>query len=78
MLRNHAALMVALRAAFPTARVTEFVGDQHSMAQSIALFGEADVVVAPHGAALGFLAFMRPTAACVEVRTDERRKTAVW
>ena len=24
-------------------------------------------VVAPHGAALGFLAFMRPTAACVEV-----------
>jgi hypothetical protein len=69
MLRNHAQLMEALTGAFPSAIVTEFVGDKYSMAQSIEAFGEADVVVAPHGAALGFLASMRPTAACVEVCT---------
>jgi len=67
MIKNHGALMDGLRSAFPTALVTEFVGAKHGMAESIALFGMADVVVAPHGAALGFLAFMRPNAACVEV-----------
>ncbi len=40
---------------------------QHNMKESIELFASTDVVVAPHGAALGFLAFMRPGAACVEI-----------
>jgi hypothetical protein len=51
--------------------VTEFVGAKHSMTESIALFSAADVVVAPHGAALGFIAFMRPGSAVVEVGYKE-------
>mmetsp|Transcript_63609 Transcript_63609/g.143487 ORF Transcript_63609/g.143487 Transcript_63609/m.143487 type:complete len:631 (-) Transcript_63609:270-2162(-) len=72
MIKNHASLLGALRTAFPSpVAITEFVGAQHSMKESIELFARSDVVVAPHGAALGFLAFMRPGAACVEVGYKE-------
>ncbi len=43
------------------------LSSKHGMMESIELFSSADVVVAPHGAALGFLAFMRPFTACVEI-----------
>jgi len=68
MCKNHASMLAALKAEYePNAVFTEFVGANHNMRESIELFASSDVVVAPHGAALGFLAFMKPGAACVEI-----------
>ena len=49
---------------------------QNSIAKSIQRFSEADVVVAPHGAALGFIAFMREDAAVVEIGYNAKKGMA--
>ena len=69
MVTNHGSMIEALRvmAREQGADVKEFVGNQNSIPKSIQRFAEADVVVAPHGAALAFVAFMRKGAAVVEI-----------
>jgi hypothetical protein len=65
--RNQAQLEAGLRRALPRARLSTFVGRDHSLAATISLFAHADLVVAPHGAACAFWAFMRPHAAVIEI-----------
>lgn len=67
-LLNHAQLERALRAALPlNSSLTVFVGREHALGATISLFANADLVIAPHGAANGFWAFMRPHAAVIEI-----------
>ena len=68
---NHADMIGALRQHFsdspvPT-EVLEFVGSAHNVSETAELWTGADVVLAPHGAALSFVAFMRPKTAIVEI-----------
>ena len=48
-------------------RVQEFVGTEHSLSEQVSLFQEADLVIAPHGAALMLTVFMRPGANIIEI-----------
>ncbi|KAJ1618758.1 hypothetical protein T492DRAFT_1090424 [Pavlovales sp. CCMP2436] len=66
-LRNHPQLERALRAALPFSRVQTFIGSEHTLASTISLFANADLVVAGHGAACAFWTFMRPGAVVVEI-----------
>jgi len=45
----------------------EFVGDQHDTEETLKLFANTDIVVAPHGAALAFIMGMKPGGAVVEI-----------
>lgn len=63
-LLNNAQLVEALARTF---HVDVFVGADRSLAQTIASFVNADAVVAPHGAANSFWAFLQPGTAVVEV-----------
>lgn len=69
-LRNHEKLVAALRSRV-YAHVTILSDDASTanwtMTQQLRAFGAADVVVAPHGAALGNLIAMAPGAVVVEV-----------
>mmetsp|Transcript_20858 Transcript_20858/g.31956 ORF Transcript_20858/g.31956 Transcript_20858/m.31956 type:complete len:499 (-) Transcript_20858:1696-3192(-) len=76
MLHNHAKLMATLRSELPThCSFFEFVGSKLSLEQQIAAFLSADLVIAPHGAALGFIGFMRPGAAVIEITYIFQGKT---
>ena len=67
MLRNHGGLMTGLRKRHPECRLFEFVGASLSLEAQIRAFATADLVIAPHGAALGYVGFMRPGAAVLEI-----------
>ena len=51
------------------------MGANFDLEQSIAAFADADIVVAPHGAALAFIAFMHEGAAVVEIGYNGKK---VW
>jgi hypothetical protein len=62
MISNHGELMGALhRAVGKNCTMEVFVGRDHSMAETIAIFSSADMVLGPHGAALSFVSFMQPS-----------------
>ena len=63
---NHDALVTALKQTFPTCTIRIFVGRDHDIEDTVKWFGEADVLLAPHGAALGFMPFLRPGRMVVE------------
>ena len=71
MLDNHDELMNTLRStleqAGQKADVLEFVGADHDVESTLRMFANADVVIAPHGAALTFTSVMRPGKSVVEV-----------
>ena len=67
---NHASIMQKLQDALPNCTIREFVGRDHDLNSTILLWTEADVVVAPHGAALAFMTFMRPGRAVIEIGYD--------
>lgn len=67
MVKNHDQMLQALQQAFPQCSVTGFVGSEYPLEEQIGAFTSADVVVAPHGAALAFVSFMRPGSAVVEI-----------
>ena len=67
---NHDALVKELVGRFPNRTVRVFIGRDHNMEDTIKWFGEADVVVGPHGAALGFMPFLRPGRMVVEFGYD--------
>ena len=70
-LRNHANLMATLRARLgQNCTIRTFLGKDVNTSHTVTLWGEADVVVAPHGAALAFMAFMRPGRAAIEIGYD--------
>lgn len=64
---NHDDLERAVRRALPHAHVYTFVGRQHALGATVSLFANADIAIAPHGAACAFWAFMRPRTAVVEL-----------
>lgn len=74
MIDNHAAVMTSIRDMLPECEILEFIGSQHSMDATIDMFNAADVVVAPHGAALSFACFMQPDKAIVEIGYNEYGK----
>ena len=60
MVSNHDEMITALAGEFPQCDVRVFVGAEHKFEEVVQMWGEADVVVGPHGAALTFLPFLRP------------------
>jgi hypothetical protein len=70
---NHAELVRALQQRFPGTRNVLLEGVP--LAEQIALFHAADVVVAQHGAALANAVWMRPEAAIVEIRPLPKRES---
>lgn len=56
---NHGAVIKHLRQTFPSATVSTFVGKDHDIRDTMRLFHDADIVLAPHGAALSFMSFMK-------------------
>ncbi len=71
--QNNGLLMQILGKEFPNCTVRTFLGRDHNTSRTVQLWNEADVVVAPHGAALAFMAFMRPGRAVVEIGYDSFR-----
>mmetsp|Transcript_49518 Transcript_49518/g.140276 ORF Transcript_49518/g.140276 Transcript_49518/m.140276 type:complete len:162 (-) Transcript_49518:58-543(-) len=67
MASNHDELMAKLKLALPNCTVDVFIGKDYDLAQTIARFNEADVVIATHGAALSFIPFIRPGRAVIEI-----------
>ena len=63
---NNDALVAALERTFPNCTVRVFIGRDHDIEGTVKWFGEADVLLAPHGAALGFMPFLRPGRAVIE------------
>jgi hypothetical protein len=44
-----------------------FVGSDHDVESTLKIFSNADVLIAPHGAAITFTACMRPGGAVIEI-----------
>lgn len=65
---NHAELVRAIKKGVPgEVSVVEYRGSGMTLENQIRAFQEADVVIAPHGAALGLAAFMPPGGAVIEM-----------
>mmetsp|Transcript_8297 Transcript_8297/g.10496 ORF Transcript_8297/g.10496 Transcript_8297/m.10496 type:complete len:456 (-) Transcript_8297:218-1585(-) len=77
-LRNHCDVMQKLRAKLPGAKVREYVGTQLSFEEQIKAFMRADLLIAPHGAAIGLCGFMRPGGAVLEVAYPMRVWPAIF
>ena len=77
---NHAALVGAVKAALPDgANVRVFVGKDHTVESTERLWRQADLVVAPHGAAIAFVVFMRPKTLVIELGYHSGRgDRATW
>jgi hypothetical protein len=75
MVDNHAEMMNVLRKQLPPIGVTlsEFVGSEHDAESTLRLFANADVLIAPHGAAISFTSAMRPGRAVIEIGYTGRR-----
>ncbi len=67
---NHAELVAALTLRFPGAQNLQL--EDLALAEQIALFRTADVVIAQHGAALANIVWMRTGAQVIEVRPPQR------
>jgi len=65
---NHAELAAALAAAHPGLRNLKL--ETATLAEQIAWFGLADILVAQHGAALSNIIWMRPEARVIEIAPD--------
>lgn len=72
--RNHDSLVATVHAALAHDRLREcavhtrvFVGRDHGVASTEHIWRRADVVVAPHGAALAWMLFMRPGTHVIEL-----------
>ena len=66
-IENHVELYRSLSEALPDHIVMEFIGDEHTLLESIALFCSIDVLVAPHGAGLIYMQFLPENAAVIEI-----------
>ena len=78
MLKNHCAVMAALRRRAPAAEFVEFRGSQLPLREQIGAFARADVVLGPHGAALGLVGFMKAGGTVIEVAYRKREWPAVF
>ena len=79
MAKNHAELYARLRASLPPHTIFhEYVGSQLSLDQQIRMFAWADIVVAPHGAALGLIVYMRPGGAVIELGYPSREMPLIF
>ena len=69
VLSNHGQLLDKLKATVPQdlAEISTFVGSEHNVEDTLKIFANADVLIAPHGAAITFTAVMRPGAAVIEI-----------
>jgi hypothetical protein len=68
MVDNHGEMMDVLKKRLPSGVVfTEFVGSEHDVESTLRLFANADVLIAPHGAAISFSSAMRPGRAVIEI-----------
>ncbi len=67
---NHAELVAALAHRFPGAQNVQM--ENLALAEQIALFLTADIVIAQHGAALGNVIWMRTGAHVIEVRPPQK------
>lgn len=73
MVDNHGEMMDVLKKRLPSGvAFTEFVGSEHDVESTLRLFANADVLIAPHGAAITFTAVMRPGRAVIEIGYDGR------
>ena len=78
-LKNHPELMRALHTGLPKPfEIKEFVGSTMPFAAQIKAFAWADVVIAPHGAALGLCVYMRPGGAVVEIGYPKRELPLIF
>ena len=58
--------------------IKEFVGSTMPFAAQVKAFAWADVVIAPHGAALGLCVYMRPGGAVVEIGYPKRELPLIF
>ena len=74
--KNQEELMAGLNSAFSGDEVVEFVGKENTIKQSFSLFRSADLVIAPHGAALLFELGMTPKANVIELQFEDQRRNS--
>lgn len=69
MVDNHDEMMDVLKKRLPSSGVSlsTFVGSEHDVEETLRIFSNADVLIAPHGAAITFTAVMRPGRAVIEI-----------
>ena len=75
---NHCTVMNLLKKLLPHAAIREFVGSKIPLEEQIAAYMRADLLIAPHGAALGLVGFMAPGGAVLEVAYPLRKWPAVF
>lgn len=74
-LNNHAELMRALAASSPPdVDVVEFIGAEHGLIESVALFRDSDLVILPHGAAMIFAHALASGTAVIELLFADDRE----
>lgn len=75
---NHCDMMKKLSELLPHAKVREFVGTKVPFEAQIRAFMRADLLIAPHGAAIGLSGFMRPGGAILEIAYPLKRWPAIF
>ena len=54
----------------------DFVGSEHTLEDTMKLFATSHLVIAPHGAALGFTAVMAPGSSVIELGYRDKKGDA--
>lgn len=68
MINNHDEMVQKIQEGLPgDVVVSTFVGSEHDAEDTLKIFSNADILVAPHGAALTFCSVMRPGGAVIEI-----------
>lgn len=74
--KNQEDLMAKFDDAFAGDEVVQFIGKDYTIKQSFSLFRSADLVVAPHGAALVFALGMEPKTSVIELQFEDQRRNS--
>ena len=61
-----------------TCGVEAFQMNERSLAEQIGILAHADLIIAPHGAALSNLAFAKGSARCLEILADSDAQKCYW
>lgn len=78
VLENHDELLDALRRRFPRDEVIDFDSDRYTLAEQIALFARAKLIVGAHGSGLASLLFAPPDTGVVELMPERSFFPLFW